>query len=147
MSFADDNSLKWLGSIAWDGYEIDNVSTAKTPDEYKLLLTNFLSKREDATLPDMGWPWPWNNSKLTDECYIFMNDEVWRVFKKIGAYEDHTTPLIFVPFHDEQEYDEDKYEWIEPKKSLEICVPDMKEKQKVTLGRRSGVTVLGVSEE
>lgn len=81
---------------------------------------------------------------MTDEVYIFIEDTLWKAFEKIGTFEDHTTPLVFVPFHDKQEYDEEEDKWVEPKKSMKLCVPDMSSLKNVTLGKRSGLMIFGV---
>lgn len=69
---------EWLGSIAWDGYEIDEadahpVKDASTKDEYRASVAEYLSGRDDATLPDSGWPWPWDDSNTTDYAYSFVD--------------------------------------------------------------------------
>lgn len=127
----EDDSLRWLGSIAWDGYDIGNVSEAKTPEGYISLLNDFLLSRDDATFPNMGWPWPWKNSKLTGKCYIFQDGEVWKVIEKIGDYRDHTTPLVFTPFHSKSDG-----------KKIEICVPDMSPLENIAFGKRSGLVFM-----
>jgi hypothetical protein len=64
----------WKGSIAWDGYP-DGIPTslkkAKTKQGFMKALTAFLKKRDDATYPKEGWPWPWDNSGTTDYAYVF----------------------------------------------------------------------------
>lgn len=68
-----DGSLDWLGSIAWDGYPdgIDEaVLVAKTDAEFRESLTAFFADRDDVTMPDDGWPWPWNDSNTTDYGYV-----------------------------------------------------------------------------
>lgn len=148
----ENDKLEWLGSIAWDGYDIGEVANAKYKDDYRSLLNDFLSGREDATFPDMGWPWPWLNSKLTDEIYIFIpnnKNEEGEIWKKFGGYDygdhkNHLSPLEFIPMNDEQEYDEDQDEWKEPKRSQKICVPDMSHLKNITFGPRSGLTIFRV---
>ena len=69
---------EWLGSVAWDGYEWDEdkdsrIAKATTEEEYRAAVAEMLTGREDATMPDMGWPWPWNDSNTTDYAYAFHN--------------------------------------------------------------------------
>lgn len=75
-----EQDLIWIASIAWDGYPdgIDEpeVLKAQTEEEYLKLLTEFLSKRDDVTLPAQGWPWPWETSKTTDWAYCFHEGKV-----------------------------------------------------------------------
>lgn len=71
---------EWLGSIAYDGYPdgIDKlVLEAKTEDEFRAAVAAFLARETSATLPEMGWPWPWDNSKTTDYSYAFDDGRVW----------------------------------------------------------------------
>lgn len=68
------SGLEWLGSIAWNGYEIDEVSEAETEDDFRAKLEAFFSKRDDVTRPERGWPWPWNDSRLTDFAYVYVPD-------------------------------------------------------------------------
>lgn len=65
-------SAEWLGSIAWDGYEIDDsILDAKDAATFKKAVVAFLKTRDDATTPEQGWPWPWDNSETTDYAYAF----------------------------------------------------------------------------
>lgn len=145
----ENDNLSWQGSIAWDGQEIGNVAKAKTIKQYKQLLKEFFDNRDDVTYPEMGWPWPWENSKLTDECYIFIPNrlsrgKIWRAYEYEGEYEDHTTPLVFAPIDQQPKYDEDNNCYDKPKKQLKINVPDMTEIQNVSYGKRSGVIFIQV---
>lgn len=70
---------EWLGSIAWDGYPagIDKaVFDAAGETAYRTAVLNFLN-REDGTLPEMGWPWPWDDSNTTDYAYAFDGGRVY----------------------------------------------------------------------
>ena len=65
-------TAEWIGSIAHDGCPSDiapAVLTATTEDTFRSEVSTFLKEREDRTLPSDGWPWPWNNSQLTDYSY------------------------------------------------------------------------------
>jgi hypothetical protein len=115
---------EWLGSIAWDGYPegIDNpVKNATTAAEFREAVITLLAGRDDATVPDMGWPWPWEDSRTTDFAYAFDEGKV---------YAAHFGHGWFNPF---QPHIPD---------SRECDFPDMKDKKKVTLGPRSGLIVL-----
>jgi hypothetical protein len=96
--------LQWVGSIAWDGYEIDGVEMATSEQGYLNIIQQVMSRRKDFTSPEKGWPWPWNNSKLTDEVYVFADGVVWRQFGDYGSHEDHTTPAPFAKFREVEEY-------------------------------------------
>jgi hypothetical protein len=73
-------TMEYLGSIAWDGYPdgIDEeVREAKTEERYREALAGFFESRDDASLPERdGWPWPWNDSDLTDHVYVFDGERV-----------------------------------------------------------------------
>lgn len=128
---ADEKELIWLASIAWDGYPsgIDEPEVLKsdTEEKYKSLLTQFLSKRDDVTLPERGWPWPWNNSKTTDYAYCFHDGKVLANCFGSGWYD----PNI--------EIDEDA----DPVVLWEHSFPDMTDKKNVRFDKGSGVIFIG----
>lgn len=69
---------EWLGSVAWDGDEwLENETVAlrqaKTEMEFREEVKQILISREDATRPEMGWPWPWTTSETTD-CVYWWDD-------------------------------------------------------------------------
>lgn len=88
---AEEQELIWIASIAFDGYPdgIDhNVLDSKSIEEYLSNLQNFLKNRNDVTLRERGWPWPWSDSNTTDFAYCFVDGKVltnnfgngWHVF-------------------------------------------------------------------
>lgn len=124
---AEQPELVWLGSIAWDGYpdgiEEPNVLEAKTEGEYLKLLTEFFSKRKDLTLPERGWPWPWDNSKTTDYAYCFHDGTVSANCFGHGWYDPS------------DESDEPVITWGHP-------YPDMKSRKNVRMDEGSGLIVI-----
>lgn len=73
-------NAEWLGSIAWDGNpeSIPNdIRFAVKEDDYRAAVAAELAGREDATKPEMGWPWSWENSRKTDFAYAFDGSDVW----------------------------------------------------------------------
>lgn len=83
-----DNNLVWLGSVAWDGYDVEKslledndvaslVKFSKTEKDYLAALSNYaqerIDRRSDWISPEEGWPWPWDNSHTTDRAYVFRN--------------------------------------------------------------------------
>lgn len=64
---------EWLGSIAWDGHpgNFPKIERAKTERAFRAAVAKELAGRDDGTTPDMGWPWPWEDSHLTDYSYAF----------------------------------------------------------------------------
>lgn len=119
---------KWLGSIAWDGYPdgIDaELLKAKSAAQFKRRTTRFLKSRKDATFPENGWPWPWDDSNTTDYAYCFDAGRVW---------------------YWEEPDDDSGACWVSGRakdKKTPCDFPNMKEFQNVTLGPRSGVIVVG----
>lgn len=115
---------KWLGSIAWDGYpsgisgHVDlNITDAAL---WESAVASMLDKRNDGTKPEMGWPWPWDDSQTTDYAYAFSDGRV--IASCFGG------------------------EWFDPKSpepddtsSGKVEFPDMKDRKAITLGKRSGL--------
>jgi hypothetical protein len=75
-------NAEWIGSVAWDGYEWrdrlkdgdnDEITSAKTEKEYRDRVASLLAARNDGTTHDMGWPWPWDDSRTTDCAYCFVD--------------------------------------------------------------------------
>lgn len=118
---------EWLGSIAWDGYPEGipkELLKTKTKASFREEIETFLKARGDGTLPKDGWPWPWEDSRTTDYAYAFDKGKVWA--SCYGG--DWFDPLKKEPNHD----DEEKV----------VDFPDMQDKQKVTLGERSGIILV-----
>lgn len=70
---------EWIGSIAWDAYPEgidDPIMTASTEQEFRNAVAAFFDGRDDVTLPERGWPWPWDDSGTTDYAYAF-DGSVW----------------------------------------------------------------------
>lgn len=71
---------EWLGSVAWDGYqwaEDDNpLASSRTEEAFREAVAQVLTSRKDATLPVHGWPWPWDDSSITDYAYYFAEGKV-----------------------------------------------------------------------
>ncbi len=119
---------EWLGSIAWDGYEWAQnkdsaIASAKTADEFRAAVAAELASRDDATLPEQGWPWPWDDSTTTDYAYCFEDDRVVAFIfgRPVSAGEEE----------EGQEF---------PKRS---GWKDMSAVKKFTMGKRSGILVFG----
>jgi len=118
-------SAEWLGSIAWDGYPsgIDNtIKQATTEDEYRHAVSAFLASRDDATLPERGWPWPWDDSNTTDYSYAF-DDMVYGTCFGYGWW-----PVNEKPDDRPQEQ--------------KVIFPDMADRKKVRWDQGSGLILL-----
>ena len=67
---------EWLGSVRLDGNEwaedrSSPIAQAKTADEFRTAVANMMTSRADAILPAQGWPWPWDDSTISDYTYYF----------------------------------------------------------------------------
>lgn len=128
-----DEGAEWIGSIAWDGYRegIDcTVLTALSEGDFRAAIAKFAAQRDDWTSPEMGWPWPWNDSGTTDCSYWFFDGHV--SDEHGGAYFSCLAPM---PETDEA------YE--AARQSAErVRFPDMSARKSVTFGKRSGVIVV-----
>lgn len=139
-------NAEWLGSVAYDGCPgglgvsaeksagerkatNDILLESATESEWRGRVADILAKRDDATLPKDGWPWPWEDSRTTDYAYALDGGKVWASCFG-GEWFD---PLIEPS---EEECDG-------PTRKVAVF-PDMTSRQKVTLGARSGVIVFGV---
>jgi hypothetical protein len=122
---------EWLGSIAWDGYELDEpLRRATNEEQWRNRVAHFLAGRNDGTTPDMGWPWPWEDSRTTDYAYAWDGDQVWASCFGHAWYDPNNPPA-----------DEDDEAWDAPKVAV---FPDMTSRKNVTLGKRSGtITISG----
>jgi len=128
---------EWIGSISMDGYpegitpenynwpEGGHLFDSITEDEFRNRVELFFKDRNDVTLPEQGWPWPWNNSNLTDYSYAFDDDKVYGTCFGHGWWEANN------PKDDENfpKFSDD--EW-----------PDMNSRKKVAFGSRSGLLIV-----
>lgn len=121
-------SAEWLGSTAFDGYPggiEESVLRATSEAEFRAEVACRLLARNDGTVPADGWPWPWEDSTLTDYAYAFTGGKVIKYkFGRLFAGDDW------------DESDEDRG-------SPKAAFPDMSAVKNVTFGRRSGLIVAG----
>lgn len=136
-------NAEWLGSISWDGYPsgIDTaVLQANTESEYRFALQQFFASRDDATLPERGWPWPWNDSNTSDYAYTFAlwdeGLETGRVWCSTGY------PGRYWWNAREQEPSEEDDNYREILAGLERCkFPDMSARKRVRYDKGSGLII------
>ena len=121
--------MNWLGSVGMDGYP-DGISSevlrASTEAEYQCALQSYLGSKNYATLPHMGWPWPWTSSSKTTFAYVFREGKVWCTCCGLGWHD----PLLLA----------NSDEWPEGGDPIEF--PDMSAVQNVSWGKRSGLLVI-----
>ena len=134
------DAMEWIGSVAWDGYPDGfpiTIMKASSPELFKAAVGRELASRDDSTAPDKGWPWPWKDSGTSDYGYWHNGKEV--LFEAQGYW---------VRVVDHGPYwecaNEDAAE-ARKKFSQGPCKwPDMSGKQRVTLGPRSGIILMGM---
>lgn len=118
---------EWLGSVAWDGdpQNFEEIIKADNEGVYRIEVTKELKGRDDGTLPENGWPWPWTDSRTTDYAVAFEDGKVWASCFGREWYDPKNTP--------EDEFDG-------PKTAV---FPNMKLVQNVDFGKRSGLLFVG----
>lgn len=124
-------AAEWLGSIAWDGYPSglsDALLAAGSHDEYLVAVKQLFDERDDVTRPAQGWPWPWEDSWTSDYAYT------WNDGKVIWTIGDHG-------WTDKEPETDEEYNSYRVPAPFEF--PNMKDRQRVTLGPRNGVIVVG----
>ena len=143
-------TAEWLGSIAWDGHRdgiCPQILNCTSDAAFRHAVASFLASRDDGTTPDQGWPWPWNDSSISDCHYWFFDGRCWE-----GRGECERFGEVYVPADEPEpnwegldraaedaEYDK----WLTGRERVEF--PDMTAKKRVTMGNRSGVIVIGLS--
>ena len=119
---------EWLGSVAWDGdpeAQPQAVKDALLEGTFRTEVARDLAGRDDATLPEMGWPWPWKDSRTTDYAYAFDEGEVWASHFGRNWFPANA---------------KDPDDLLGGPKTAEF--PDMSERMNVTWGNRSGVLIV-----
>lgn len=126
-----DGAMKWIGSKAWDGYPEGikkEILTQTTSEGFEGEVTQYLKQCKDGTLPEQGWPWPWNDSRTTDYSYIFENGKVMASNWGYPLFD----PLATETDEDDGERDIEK---------MEGFFPDMSAVKNVDFGDRSGIII------
>jgi hypothetical protein len=138
---------EWLGSVAWDGYPsgIDHqILESTNAAQFRGAVNYFLRSQEHATLPDQGWPWPWDDSQTTDYAYALDGDKVYAScfghpwFDPLAMMDKLNEPVP--PDVDEDEW----YETLEHLRAPKDTIfPNMSTRRNLAMpgSRRSGVCV------
>ncbi len=98
-------------------------------EQWRQCISDELGRRDDATKPDEGWPWPWDDSQTTDYAYAFDGGKVW------GSCFGHAW----------FEIDRSSERYGEPDSDLEdgkVVFPDMSERKNVRYDNASGAIFL-----
>ena len=131
-------SAEWLGSIAWDGHEVGRIREATSEGNYRTFVAAFFAERDDVTLPEQGWPWPWNDSGTTDCVYAWDGPmgtkSVWEA--SANGWVSQAAEEAWQRSTDGKE----PHEWpYGPTPDGGPCVfPDMSSRKRVARGTRSG---------
>ena len=124
---------EWLGSIAWDGYDVDEPLRRSTNEQqWRNRVEHFLAARDDATRPEQGWPWPWEDSRTTDFAYAYDDGRVWASCFGHAWFDPNNPPA--------SEDDDEEPTMLGAKVAV---FPDMTARKNVTHGSRSGVMIVG----
>lgn len=138
---------EWLGSYPWDGYPdgvfhrdddvaIFNPTSPPSGSAWRQWVSAFLSKGGDrSTLPEHGWPWPWEDSGTTDFAYTWDDGVIYG--SNFGS-----AWFRLDPAHDNWGPPDDEDE-SEGESEGGAVFPDMSTRQSVTYGQRSGVMIVG----
>lgn len=125
-------TAEWLGSIAWDGYPTEDkkpIFDATSEQEYREAVKKYLEEDDESTLPDEGWPWPWDDSSTTDYAYAFDQGRTWATNGRFW-------------YEPEIELDDETWDQLEANSERPIF-PNMLARKKVKLGRGSGIIIIG----
>jgi len=147
------DKAEWIGSIAWDGYPEPYVNKGLFSDgdeaTWRKRVADFLATRDDATQVADGWPWPWEDSGTTDWSYTLDDGVVYcscfgRAWLPVTEYLAKQAAYVkaekaYEAGQSEDAPNEDWWDEISPKAKH----PNMKAIQNVTLGKRSGVIIMG----
>lgn len=115
---------EWLGSIAWDGHDIDPMIWGATDEQsYRAAVAAFAATRDDWTAAEKGWPWPWKDSNTTDYAYSLIDGEV--LYASLGA-----------SWYRQADKEDNP-------SGPPIDFPDMKARQSIATGTRSGLISVG----
>lgn len=123
---------EWIGSYAFDGHPVSltpGILAATNEHEYRQAVTTELAGRDDATTPDQGWPWPWNDSNTTDYAYTYDDGRLW------GS----STPMPWFAVDPEADCFGEP-DWIPGMPNLDF--PDMSTRKNVRYDKGSGLIIL-----
>jgi len=140
----------WLGSTAYDGYpdgifahQPGHISLKLISDDlsWSTAVETFLEGRDDSTLPERGWPWPWDDSATTDWAYAYDDGKVWASYFGTEWFEvDADDPRANKPVEDEDDpWDEEAHQ-----ASKTAVFPNMKDRKNVRYDKGSGAIFIGM---
>lgn len=107
----------------------EHVFDAQAEDVYRARVATYFQNRDDVTLPEQGWPWPWETSATTDYAYAFDDGKVYA--SCFGG------PWWIASEEQPGDEEDDSRTAGQPK----AVFPDMSAKTNVAMGKRSGLLV------
>jgi hypothetical protein len=134
------------------------VLKADSEPAYREAVAKMLSECEHGTTPDRGWPWPWDDSHTTDCAYAFDAGKVWIASWGKCWLDKAVTPAdspcggpYLLDDRRELQRNDAYWDWYEavlrpanePNGRPACVFPNMKNRQKVTMGPRSGLIIIG----
>jgi hypothetical protein len=102
---------------------------------FRKAVKEFFAGRDDATLPEQGWPWPWEDSRTSDHAYAYDEGKVW--VSSFGRR--YITVRQYFSLMGKSDEKVHAY-YNDPKDEV---FPNMKDRQAMTFGPRSGLLVIG----
>lgn len=135
--------FEWLGSVGMDGYPDAFLAMEDIKDEgnFRKFLAADVGWTKVYTEPSQGWPWPWDDSNLTDYTYAFDSTEGTVIVARFGKG--------WVPFKcacdSARRGNEDLL--YDPLEESSIDFPYMSEIQNLALDDRSGLIFLTAGPE
>jgi len=130
-------SAEWLGSYPFDGHPASVFDQASelfaqplTEAAWREWVARFLADRDRSTTPELGWPWPWDDSRTTDFAYA-LDDGV--IYGSSFGYEWFRVDPNAEDFGQPDDDGDEKT----------AVFPDMSARKAVTYGPRSGLIILG----
>ncbi len=133
-------SAEWLGSIAFDGYP-DGVPEpllgCASEKEFRDAVQTVASENDHFTRPEQGWPWPWEDSGTTDYSYAYDDARVYVTCFGHGWITGSKWLQAQGTDEAEELFGSDE----------KLPFPNMKDRQNVTFGQRSGVILLRLPED
>lgn len=122
---------------------------SKSEKKFRKRVAKLLAADESASTLETGWPWPWEYSNTTDYSYAFDGDTCYVTCFGLGwrsAAEAKIHKKAWKKYEKKMNSDPDSNDDC-PEELFddnEQCTfPNMKKQQNVTLGKRSGVLIVG----
>lgn len=133
----------WLGSVAYDGYpdgfrRWPDLFKAEVQEDWTERVRAMLKERRDATTPDHGWPWPWEDSNTTDYAYAFDGGVIYG-----NRFGHGWWPVAGGEAHEAGRYCEADCKGPHQPDQKPTAFPQM-DTSTMTMGPRSGLLVVGL---